>query len=98
MASLAGSDARVAEFVAWAEAEVKAKSLRGLRIESLASGRPEMRQTLNRAEKFLNLVALLAALLAAVAVAIASRDFASRHLDDWRCAGVGLPQRRSPAT
>ena len=35
-----------------------------------------MRQTLDRAEKFLNLVALLAALLAAVAVGIASRDFA----------------------
>ena len=36
-----------------------------------------MRQTLDRAGKFLNLVALLAALLAAVAVGIASRDFAS---------------------
>ena len=51
-------------------------TLRGLRVESLESGRPEMRQTLDRAEKFLNLVALLAALLAAVAVGIASRDFA----------------------
>ncbi len=40
------------------------KALRGLRVESLATGRPEMRQTLDRAEKFLNLVALLAALLA----------------------------------
>ena len=65
-----------------------------MRIESLASGRPEMRQTLDRAEKFLNLVALLAALLAAVAVAIASRDFASRHLDDCAMLRVlGLPQR-----
>jgi putative ABC transport system permease protein len=41
-----------------------------------------MRQTLDRGQKFLNLVALLAALLAAVAVGIAARDFASRHLDD----------------
>ncbi|MCE9659417.1 MAG: FtsX-like permease family protein [Burkholderiales bacterium] len=94
VAAMNGSDAKVAEFVAWAEAEVKAKALRGLRIESLASGRPEMRQTLDRAEKFLNLVALLAALLAAVAVAIASRDFASRHLDDCAMLRVlGLPQR-----
>jgi putative ABC transport system permease protein len=94
VAAMNGSDARVAEFVAWAESEVKAKTLRGLRIESLASGRPEMRQTLDRAEKFLNLVALLAALLAAVAVAIASRDFASRHLDDCAMLRVlGLPQR-----
>ncbi|MDQ6629689.1 MAG: FtsX-like permease family protein [Pseudomonadota bacterium] len=88
------SDARVGEFVAWAEAEVKAKSLRGMRIESLATGRPEMKQTLDRAGKFLNLVALLAALLAAVAVGIASRDFASRHLDDCAMLRVlGLPQR-----
>jgi putative ABC transport system permease protein len=40
-----------------------------------------MRQTLDRAEKFLNLVALLAALLCAVAVALAARTFASKHLD-----------------
>ncbi len=87
-------DAKVAEFVSWAEAELKAKSLRGIRIESLATGRPEMRQTLDRAEKFLNLVALLAALLAAVAVGIASRDFANRHLDDCAMLRVlGLPQR-----
>src|SRR5664279_521116 len=94
VAADAAKDAKVAEFVDWAEAEIKAKSLRGLRLESLATGRPEMRQTLDRAEKFLNLVALLAALLAAVAVGIASRDFASRHLDDCAMLRVlGLPQR-----
>jgi putative ABC transport system permease protein len=53
-----------------------------------------MRQTLDRAGKFLNLVALLAALLAAVAVAIASRDFANRHLDDCAMLRVlGASQR-----
>ena len=94
VAADAARDAKVAEFVDWAEAEIKAKSLRGIRIESLATGRPEMRQTLDRAEKFLNLVALLAALLAAVAVGIASRDFAGRHLDDCAMLRVlGLPQR-----
>ncbi|HEX2539890.1 MAG TPA: FtsX-like permease family protein [Caldimonas sp.] len=90
----AGDDAKVAEFVDWAEAEIKRSGLRGIRAESLASGRPEMRQTLDRAEKFLNLVALLAALLAAVAVGIASRDFATRHLDDCAMLRVlGLSQR-----
>ena len=94
VAADAARDAKVTEFVNWAEAEVKAKGLRGIRIESLATGRPEMKQTLDRAEKFLNLVALLAALLAAVAVGIASRDFASRHLDDCAMLRVlGLPQR-----
>ena len=66
-----------------------------MRVESLASGRPEMRQTLDRAEKFLNLVALLAALLAAVAVAHRRRATSrSRHLDDCAMLRVlGLPQR-----
>ena len=88
-------DAAVSEFVAWTEAQIKAVPLRGVRVESLQSGRPEMRQTLDRAEKFLNLVALLAALLAAVAVGIAARDFAQRHLDDCAMLRVlGLSQRR----
>jgi putative ABC transport system permease protein len=87
-------DDKVKAFVDWSDAEIKAKSLRGVRTESLATGRPEMRQTLDRAEKFLNLVALLAALLAAVAVGIASRDFASRHLDDCAMLRVlGVSQR-----
>ena len=88
------NDAPVRRFVEWAEAEVKNQTLRGLRVESLASGRPEMRQTLDRAEKFLNLVALLAALLAAVAVGIAARDFADRHLNDCAMQRVlGASQR-----
>ena len=95
VASRGNSDAPVREFVRWAEAELKARDLRGIRVESLASGRPEMRQTLDRAGMFLNLVALLAALLAAVAVGIAARDFASRHLDDCAMLRVlGQPQRR----
>jgi putative ABC transport system permease protein len=90
----ARGDALVAQFVQWAEERQKADSLRGMRVESLASGRPEMRQTLDRAEKFLNLVALLSALLAAVAVAIAARDFAQRRLDDCAVLRVlGAPQR-----
>ncbi|MEO8155060.1 MAG: FtsX-like permease family protein [Rhizobacter sp.] len=87
-------DAPVREFVKWADEQVKSQSLRGVRVESLETGRPEMRQTLDRAEKFLNLVALLAALLAAVAVGIAARDFANRHLDDCAMLRVlGQPQR-----
>lgn len=86
--------ARVTAFVEWAEARIQSEALRGVRVESLESGRPEMRQTLDRAGKFLNLVALLAALLAAIAVGIASRDFAGRHLDDCALLRVlGQSQR-----
>ncbi len=93
--SAARGDAAVRAFVEWTEARIQQAPLRGVRVESLQSGRPEMRQTLDRAEKFLNLVALLAALLAAVAVGIAARDFAQRHLDDCAMLRVlGLSQRR----
>ena len=92
--ALAGAPEAVQRFQTWAEAEVKKPGVHGVRLESLDSGRPEMRQTLDRAEKFLNLVALLAALLSAVAVALAARGFAARHLDDCAMLRVlGLPQR-----
>ncbi|MBX3621876.1 MAG: ABC transporter permease [Rhizobacter sp.] len=94
VAARGASEGPVREFVRWADAQVKSQALRGVRVESLETGRPEMRQTLDRAEKFLNLVALLAALLAAVAVGIAARDFAERHLDDCAMLRVlGQSQR-----
>lgn len=89
-----GRAVAVVQFVDWADARIKREALAGMRVESLDSGRPEMRQTIDRAEKFLNLVALLAALLAAVAVGIASREFANRHLDDCAMLRVlGQSQR-----
>ena len=78
---VAGSDAQVRDYTRWVQAQIEGGNLRGLRIESLEGGRPEMRQTLDRAGKFLSLVALLAALLSAVAVAIVARGFAASHLD-----------------
>jgi putative ABC transport system permease protein len=93
--AVAGEDGPVAAFISWAQATVKDPSVRGVRVESLQGGRPEMGQTLERAEKFLNLVALLAALLSAVAVALAARGFAANHLDDCAMLRVlGLSQRR----
>ncbi|MEZ7816094.1 MAG: FtsX-like permease family protein, partial [Burkholderiaceae bacterium] len=67
---------------------------RGLRLDSLEEGRPETTQTLARAEKFLNLVAMLTALLCAVAVAIGARGFAASQLDTCAMLRVlGLSQR-----
>lgn len=92
--AVVGSNSATQNFLAWADAESKKPDIRGVRVESLEAGRPEMRQTLDRAGKFLNLVALLAALLSAVAVALASRAFAARHLDDCAMLRVlGLSQR-----
>ncbi len=96
--AVAGDDKAVKAYVKWANDEIKKPAeqsgIRGVRLESLESGSPEMRQTLDRAEKFLNLVALLAALLSAVAVAIVARGFAAKHLDDCAMLRVlGQSQR-----
>ncbi len=96
--AVAGNDKAVSDYVTWANVEIKKPfeqtGVRGVRLESLESGSPEMKQTLDRAEKFLNLVALLAALLSAVAVAIVARGFAAKHLDDCAMLRVlGQPQR-----
>ena len=75
----------------WAKARLE----RGQRIESIRDLRPEVRQTLERAEKFLALAALVAVMLAAVAVALAASRYLRRHLDAaamMRC--LGAPQRQ----
>ena len=85
-------------FIAWVDLTLAREAIRGARVESIENARPEMRQTLDRAGQFLQLVAVLAALLAAVAVAIAARGFAARHLDACAMLRVlGLPQRRIAA-
>ena len=92
--AVAGEDPPVKQFAQWALLEMGKPDVRGVRVESLEGGRPEMRQTMDRAEKFLNLVALLAAMLSAVAVALAARGFAANHLDDCAMLRVlGLSQR-----
>ncbi len=90
---VAGDAAAARRFEAWAKARLADTGERGTQIESFESGRPELQQTLQRAEQFLSLVALLAALLAAVAVAVAARQYALRHLDDCALLRVlGLAQ------
>ena len=93
-----GDEALADDYAKWAKARIKSEGLRGVRVENLASGRPEMTQTVDRAQQFLSLVALLTALLSAVAVAVAARDFAQRHLDDCAMLRVlGETQRRIAA-
>jgi putative ABC transport system permease protein len=85
------ADKNIEAFVAFAKSQTAA----GVRLESFEGGRPEMKQTLDRAEKFLSLIALLAALLSAVAVALAARGFAAKHLDDCAMLRVlGQSQRK----
>jgi putative ABC transport system permease protein len=83
--------AEVDAFGLWLKEKIAGNGVKGVRIESLASGRPEMVATLDRADRFLSLVGLLSAMLAAVAVAMAARRFMLRHLDACamlRCLGL----------
>jgi putative ABC transport system permease protein len=78
-------------FRGWLAPELKP----GQRMEGVRDLRPEVRQTLERSERYLGLTALVAVLLAAVAVALASSRYLRRHLDAaamMRC--LGAPVRR----
>ncbi|MGI4857395.1 MAG: ABC transporter permease [Janthinobacterium lividum] len=93
---VAGDDARaLAAYERWAAARVDhgadGAALRGVRLESLSAGQPQVRETLERADRFLRLVALLTSLLAAVAIAMAAQRYARRHIDGcavMRCLGA----------
>ncbi len=70
---------------------VKAGLEPGQRLENVRDIRPELRQTLDRAEEYLGLAALVAVILAAVAVALAASRYLRRHLDIaamLRCLGA----------
>jgi putative ABC transport system permease protein len=73
------------------EAQVKPRLERGQRIDNLETGRPEVRAAIERAQRFLGLTALLAAILAGVSIALGTRRFVERHLDGcavMRCLGA----------
>jgi putative ABC transport system permease protein len=88
---VAGSDSAIEQYAQWAHGRVDGGKMRGVALESLQDGQPQVRQTLDRARHFLTLVSLLTALLAAVAIAMAAHRYMRRHLDScaaMRCLGV----------
>ncbi len=67
------------------------------KVEDVTDARPEIRTTLERAGHFLGLAALTSAMLAGVAIMLASRRYVSRHLDSsavLRCLGAEQRQVR----
>ena len=84
---LAGETAAVTQYRRWAETQLG----RGERLESMDNARPEVRNMLERAQRYLRLAALLAVILAAVAMALAAERYVRRHLDACavlRCLGA----------
>ncbi|OFZ85874.1 MAG: ABC transporter permease [Betaproteobacteria bacterium RBG_16_64_18] len=83
----AGESKAVAAFEAWAEPQLG----RGESLQSLSNARPEIRASLDRAQKFIGLTAMLAVILAGVSVSLATRRYSLRHLDGYavmRCFGA----------
>ncbi|TCJ13427.1 FtsX-like permease family protein [Parasulfuritortus cantonensis] len=84
---VAGPPEALAGFRAWATPRLG----RGQKLEGLADARPELRQVLDKAERYLGLAALLAVVLAAAAAQMILRRYAQRHFDQFallRCFGA----------
>jgi len=83
----AGAPDSIAALEGWARPKLE----RGQRVDTFESGRPEVKNSVDRAKRFLSLTALLAAILAGVAIALGTRRFVERHLDGcavMRCLGA----------
>ena len=88
---VAGETQAVNGFQKWAQSRLQ----RGESLEDISNARPEVRNGLERAQKFLRLAALLAVVLAAVAVGLGARRFMQRHMDGcavMRCLGARQSQ------
>lgn len=73
----AGGVQEIDDFQAWIQPRLE----RGEALETVDETRPGITSSLDQAQRFLQLAALLAVILAAVAVGLSSRRFLRRHLD-----------------
>ena len=83
----AGAPHTIDLFRQWLSQRLQAQE----RIQGVRDARPELRSALERANKFLGLAALVSVLLAGIAIAVAARRHAERHLDGaalLRCMGA----------
>ena len=78
---LAGSDQQISSYGAWANQFIEKEGLKGVRIETLENAQPMMRKTLERADRFLALIALLTAMVAAVAIALSAHRYTRKQAD-----------------
>jgi putative ABC transport system permease protein len=72
---MAGSPAAQTQFKNW----IKANPTAGQRLETLDEGRPEMRGTLDRASRFLGLIAILTTLIAACGLGLVAHIWAKEQ-------------------
>jgi len=92
--ALSGSSAAVQAYAEWLAPRLQ----RGQSIRTLADAQPNVQRTLDRARSFLALVTTLTVLVAAIAVALATRRYGERHRDGvaiLRCLGASRAQLRT---
>ncbi|NLC35676.1 MAG: ABC transporter permease, partial [Alcaligenaceae bacterium] len=85
---MAGEIPQVHAYRQWLEPRLE----KGQRLSTLEDSRPEVTGVIERAERFLVLVALLSVLVAAIAVGLAARQYTRRNTDAvavMRCLGAG---------
>jgi len=83
----AGDPGAVSDFREYLEAHRK----QGERLQAVADASPQIRASSDRAGRFLSLASLVSVLLSSIAVAMAARRYASRHLDNvalMKCMGA----------
>lgn len=78
---LAGADDQIAAYDVWSTKYIEAEGLKGIRIETLENAQPMMRKTLERADRFLSLIALLTAMVSAVAIALSAHRYTRKQAD-----------------
>ena len=77
---IAGESGAVVEFKEFI-ASKQDDEFTDIKVQDVRNGRPELRQALERADRFLGLTAIVCVLLAGAAVAVAAQEFASRQSD-----------------
>ncbi len=88
---VAGEPGAVDAFRGWLTRRLE----RGQLLEGVRDARPELREVLDQARRYLGLASVLAVVLAAAAAHLALRRYATRHYDGFalmRC--FGAPRRR----
>lgn len=84
---MVGETSQVGDYRQWLEPRLE----KGQRLSTLEDSRPEVTGVIERAERFLVLVALLSVLVAAIAVGLAARQYTRRNTDAvavMRCLGA----------
>ncbi|MBI1424689.1 MAG: FtsX-like permease family protein [Gammaproteobacteria bacterium] len=88
---VAGKPQQVAQFIS----EVRKSPHEGEELVSIKQGRPEVNFAFERADFFLNIVALISVLLGSIATAMAAQRYSRRHVDSVAILRtLGLTQRR----